>query len=199
MFFTISSLFTILSTLAYSADCSLNGVRFQALSQLQIDAMKGAGAKCTESQIGAFSYGQEGYYIINGQKTEASDVSANDPYDMAGNEATFFGYISTVVYEWPRQEVFVYRFDAYLDEGEFLEHLGYVRGGSFLVPLVFAGDQNNDTVESAKADRIKFFKALKNAKEQKAVVKVTGTFRVFSNSGDLYMQGVDIEIIQEKP
>ena len=95
--------------------------------------------------------------------------------------------------------MFVYRFDAYLDEGKFVKHLGFVMGGSFSVPLVFAGDQNNDTVESAKADRIKFFKALKKAERQRALVKVTGTFRVFSNSGDLYMQGVDIEIIQEKP
>ena len=118
---------------------------------------------------------------------------------MDGVKAIFFGYIYYYFTETPRHEVWGYRFDAKLDVGNIDNRNDFVSYGDVMVPIVFLADQYNDTVESAKADRIKFFKALKNAKEQKAVVKVTGTFRVFSNSGDLYMKGADIEIIQEKP
>lgn len=197
----LSVFFVLATSSAYASDCSLNGVAFKNLSQPQIDAMKGAGAECKAKKQGAFVYGQQGYYIINGQKTDAIDVAANDPYDMDGIEATFYGYIGFSMTETPRHKIWGYRFDTELDEGK-VQKMGsssYINYGDQSVPLLFVANQYSDTVESAKADRIKFYKALSRAKSLGAAVKVTGTFRVFSNTGDLYMRGADIEVIQMKP
>ena len=122
---------------------------------------------------------------------------------MDGVEAIFFGYIGNYVRETPRHEVWGYRFDAELDAGEIDEACinckKFVDYSNFKVPIVFLADQYNDTVESAKADRTKFFKALNISKGYDAAVKVTGTFRVFNNTGNLYMRGADIEVIQANP
>lgn len=195
----------ILSTLlltsgAYASSCSLNGVDFDGLSSEQQQALANVGAACVQSDTSGFKYAEEGYYIINGEKHEAIDIAANDPYDMDGVEATFYGYIGFMLSETPRHEIWGYRFDTSMNAGE-IQKMGsssYVNYANVDIPLLFVADQYNDTVESAKADRIKFYKALNKAKSLEAAVKVTGTFRVFSNTGDLYMRGADIEIIETK-
>ena len=192
---------TLSATSAYSSNCSLKGVTFNSLSRPQIEAMESVGAKCIEKKQGAFEYGKQGYYIIDGKKTDAIDVAAADPYDMDGKKVTFYGYIGYSVTETPRHEVWGYRFDAYLDEGTVQQGYNrvYINSGDNEIPLLFVADQFKDTIEQAKSDRVKIYKTLTKAKGYQAAVKVTGEFRNFRNTGDLYVRGASIELIQIKP
>ena len=120
---------------------------------------------------------------------------------MDGKKVTFYGYIGYSVTEAPRHEIWGYRFDAYLDEGTVQQGYNrvYINSGDNEIPLLFVADQFKDTIEQAKSDRVKIYKALTKAKEYQAAVKVTGEFRNFRNTGDLYVRGASIELIQIKP
>lgn len=189
------------ASLANATSCNLNGVDFENLATNQIAALKNVGASCDAPKSGGFRYYDEAYYVINGSKVDPLDVKASDPYDLDGSEAEFYGYIGWMLTETPRHQVWGYRFDSSLDPGQ-LQGSGkfkYLNITSNDVPLLFVANSMKDTVESAKADRVRFYKALNSAKNMGAAVKVTGRFRTFSNTGDLYFDGSNIEILEKKP
>jgi hypothetical protein len=189
------------ASIANASSCNLNGVSFENLATNQITALKNVGASCDAPKSGGFSYYDEAYYVINGSRVDPLDVKASDPYDLDGSEAEFYGYIGYIVSETPRNKVWGYRFDSSLEPGKLMGtgNYKYLNSSSNDVPLLFVANSIRDTVESAKADRIRYYKALNSAKSFGAAVKVTGKFRTFSNTGDLYFDGSNIEILAMKP
>lgn len=198
---TVIAFFAVAGTV-HAVDCNVEGVQFSDLSVAQAEVLASKGGQCAAVEASSFKYYDTGYFLVDGEKIDPLDLAATDPYDMAGVEAIYYGYIGYSVTEAPRDSVWGYRFDTTMDPGKVVGDISnprYLQYGDLNVDLLFMGDQVNDSVESAKADRIRIYKALMKSKELKAAVKVTGVFRNWRNTGALYLAGSSIEIIDTKP
>lgn len=190
---------TLTATASYAADCYLNGVSFDNLTQTQITAMKSAGAECNEKNREEFTFGKEGYFVIDGKRTDAIDVAASFPSDLMGKKATFYGYIGYYLTE-KSGSMADWRFDTDMDAGSPQKGFGgkvYVNSGDNRVDLLFKGNLE-DGLEETKKKRAAIYKTLIKAKEYNAAVKITGTFSTFRNTNGLYMRGNTVDIIQLK-
>ena len=142
-----------------------------------------------------FKFGDLSYFIVNGQKQDFMDIIYEDPYDLDGKKFSYTGYISYVS-ERPRDTVWGYHFDTYVDQGgEYLESINLVQPGE-TIPLLAVANEFKLNPDQAKKERKSVFKFLKQSEGRKAIVKITGIMKNFSNNGNLYLELDTYKIIE---
>ena len=142
-----------------------------------------------------FKFGDKSYFTVSGKKQEFMDIIYEDPYDLTGKKFSYTGYISYVT-ETPRNSVWGYRFDTFVDEGgEYLKNINMVQSGE-TIPLLAVAKPLDQTVDQAKKERKSILKFLKQSENRKAIVKITGVMKNFSNTGDLYLELDTYKIVE---
>jgi hypothetical protein len=140
-------------------------------------------------------FGDKSYFVINGEKVDFIDIMAEDPYDLNGKKFIYYGYISSYISETKRDEIWGYRFDTSVDEGSTYYEYSKSMGSGESIDLLAIARPNKQTDDEAKRARKSIFKFFNKAKGLKATVKISGTMKNWSNSGDLYLDMETHEII----
>ena len=180
--------------------CVLKGVEFSGLSGEQVSALTASGGKCNKTGTpSALSFGDKGYFVIDGKKVEFIDIIAEDPYDLNKTKFTLYGYIDSYVQEAKRDKIWGYRFDTKVGEGgeyyKNLKQMGFQTDNDTISLLAIARS-SKQTVAEAKEARKSLVKFFNKARGSKAIVKISGTMKNWSNTGDLYLDMETWQIIE---
>ena len=178
--------------------CVLKGVEFSGLSGKQVSALVASGGKCNQTGItSVLSYGEKGYFVIDGKKVEFIDIIAEDPYDLNKTKFTLYGYIDIYIQEAERDKIWGYRFDTKVGEGgKYYERLNKVAMSPDNISLLAIARPSKQTVDEAKDARKSLVKFFNKAKGSKALVKISGIMKNWSNTGDLYLDMETWQIIE---
>ena len=190
--------FLFAGSTASAGQCVLNGVKFSGLSGEQVSALAASGGKCEKTGItSAPSYGEKGYFVIAGKKMDFIDIIAEDPYDLSNTKFTLYGYIASYVGETERDQIWGYRFDTSVGEGgSYLKSINRVQTSSDSINLLAIARSRKQTVDEAKDARRSLVKFFNKAKGSKAIVKISGIMKNWTNSGDLYLDMETWQIIE---
>jgi hypothetical protein len=151
----------------------------------------------------SFRYASKtGYFVIDNKRYDAIDILASDPVELGGtDDVTFYGYIGYFVDEADRSRVTRgFRFDTTINPGEITG--SYVTSDMKLdIDAVFMGTPVGEggSDDLWRRERREVVKFLITAAELSAAVRVTGEFKTFRNSFNLYFEAKGFEVLETKP
>lgn len=178
-----------------ATDCTLNGVAFRGLTDVQAQAITAAMGVCSRPTAAAARYGSEGYVMMEGRRLSFIDIAAENPFDLNGKPATLYGYYS-YMHEQDAFNSVGFRFDLDVFEGKWLSGLKIMNGTNPKLDVVVHYPAVKIPNEKVSDARRRIYVPLAKAQGGKGLLRMEGTFGVFNNNGNLYFLVKDLEMIQ---
>jgi hypothetical protein len=183
---------------AHAADCRLADVNFSGMNEQQAKALVSVGGVCgTQSAQTAIKFGSRGYAIFNERKVSFLDLASEDPLELRGKPVEIYGYFFSFSEADPNR-TWGYRFDISLYEGEFQQFINTVTSTKPDIDILIIPSRNKQYAEpldrTLQSMRRQAFRNLSVAQQGKALLKINGTFNVYSNTGKLYIAAESIEV-----
>jgi hypothetical protein len=187
---------------SYAADCELSGVRFANLNNDQVLVLQKSGASCSskneKNSASDFTLGDLGFVMLDGKKVSYLDLASEDAIKLSGKEVEIYGYTNYFSESDPFK-VWGYRFDFEMYEGEFLKNIKTMTSTDPKITIVAAPSQLNKypepLTETLASMRKAVFKAVTQAKGGKALIRVRGFVKAFSNTGAMYISTESVELL----
>jgi len=194
----------LFATVSYASECELNGVKFLNLSKEQTAVLRESGASCQQKNAkkdieNELKFGTPGFIMLDGKKVSYLDLASENAIKLNGKEVEVWGYINYHEESKPFKE-WGYRFDFQIFEGEFYESIKTIKTTEPQISVLVAPNKLKsypepltDTLASMRKN---VFKTLTQARMGKALIRVKGTMKIFSNTGEMYISTEDsVELI----
>ncbi len=189
----------LFATVSYATECELNGVKFLNLSKEQTSVLRESGASCQPTSAkkdieNEFKFGTLGFILLDGKKISYLDLASENAIKLNGKEVEVYGYINYHQESEPFKE-WGYRFDFQIFEGEFYESIKSITTTEPQISVLAAPNKLKSYPEpltdTLASMRKKVFKTLTQARMGKALIRVKGSIKIFSNTGGMYISTED--------